>query len=167
MIKSSHKARNSLIFGGVTLASLGFVLNASSQQANPLNAARQIIEERKAAYKLIGASFRPLGNVLKGTTPYDAAIVDKAVARTAYLAGFLDEASFPESTNLGESETKAKPDIWTKRAEFDKRLKDFQAHTQKLQAVNEADKSASEAFKTALNTVAQDCKSCHDDFRVK
>jgi len=166
MIKSSFKARKSLIIGGIILASFGFVLNASSQ-SNNLNAARQIIEERKAAYKLIGASFRPLGAILKGTTTYDAAVVDKAIARTAFLSGLLDESSFPESTNLGEPETKAKADIWTKRSEFDKRLKDFQAHIQKLQAVNEADKSGSDAFKTALNTVAQDCKGCHDDFRVK
>jgi len=148
------------------LASLGFVVAASSQTGG-LNAGRQTIEERKSAFKLIGANFRPLGNILKGTAQYDATVVDKAISRTAFLTGLLDETAFTEASNLGDPETKAKADIWTKRAEFDKRLKDFQAHFQKLKATNDTDKDATEAFKTALNTVAQDCKSCHDDFRVK
>lgn len=158
--------RNGPILGGVLLASLGFVVAASSQTPG-LNAGRQTIEERKSVFKLIGANFRPLGNILKGTAQYDATVVDKAISRTAFLTGFLDETAFTEASNLGDPETKAKADIWTKRAEFDKRLKDFQAHVQKLKATNDTDKDATEAFKTALNTVAQDCKSCHDDFRVK
>jgi len=158
--------RNGPILGGVLLTSLGFVVAASSQTPG-LNAGRQTIEERKSVFKLIGANFRPLGNILKGTAQYDATVVDKAISRTAFLTSFLDETAFTEASNLGDPETKAKADIWTKRAEFDKRLKDFQTHVQKLKATNDTDKDATEAFKTALNTVAQDCKSCHDDFRVK
>lgn len=167
MRKTSVMARRAMIFGGTLILSAGFVLSANSQTAPAgLNAARQAVDERKAIYKLIGANFRPIGAILKGTAQYDAAAVQKSIDRVVFLSGFLDEA-FPESSNLGDPETKAKADIWTNRADFDKKEKDFQAHALAFQKVNETEKGATEAFKTAANAVAQDCKACHDDFRLK
>jgi cytochrome c556 len=128
--------------------------------------ARVAIENRKAVYTLIGNNFRLIGSVLKGSTPYDAAGVKKSITRVVFLSGLADDA-FPEISNLGEPETKAKADIWTHRADFDKKLKDFQTHLVALQIVNDSDKNATEAFKTAAAAVGQDCKGCHDDFRVK
>jgi cytochrome c556 len=160
-------ARRAMIFGGILFLSAGFVLSANSQTApGGLNAARQAVDERKAVYKLIGANFRPIGNILKGTTQYDAATVQKSIDRVVFLSGLLDEA-FPDNSNLGDPETKAKPDIWVNRADFDKKEKDFQAHVLAFQKVNETEKGTTDAFKTAANAVAQDCKACHDDFRVK
>ena len=139
---------------------------ATAPAAAAPSPARVAIENRKAVYTLIGNNFRLIGGVLKGSTPYDAAAVQKSIARVVFLSGLVDDA-FPDVSNVGEPETKAKPDIWAKRAEFDKKLKDFQTHLVALQIVNDTDKNASEAFKTAAAAVGQDCKSCHDDFRVK
>jgi cytochrome c556 len=167
MRKTSLTACRAAVFSGTLLLSLGFVLSANSQTApGGLNAARQAVDERKAVYKLIGASFRPIGNVLKGSAPYDAAIVQKSIDRLVFLSGLLDEA-FPDISNLGEPETKAKPDIWTNRADFDKKEKDFQTQALAFQKVNETEKGATDAFKTAANAVGQTCKACHDDYRVK
>lgn len=138
---------------------------AAGAPAQP-SPARLAIENRTAVFTLIGNNFRLIGNVLKGATPYDAAAVQKSIARVVFLSQLVDDA-FPDVSNVGEPETKAKPDIWTKRADFDKKLKDFQTHLVALQLVNDTDKSASEAFKTAATAVGQDCKACHDDFRVK
>lgn len=168
MRKTSMRMCYTRILGGALLLSTGYVLQAYSQTPPPggLNAARQAVDERKSIYKLISANFRLIGNVLKGSTPYDAAAVQKSIDRVVFLSGLLDDA-FPENSNLGEPETKAKPDIWTHRADFDKKEKDFQAHALALQKVNETDKGATEAFKTAAAATGQDCKSCHDDFRLK
>lgn len=168
MRETSMRARCTQILGAALLLSAGVVLSANSQTppAGGLNAARQAIDERKAIYKLIGANFRPIGNVLKGSTPYDAAAVQKSIDRVAFLSGFLDEA-FPENSNLGEPETKAKADIWTNRADFEKKEKQFQADILALQKVNETEKGATEAFKTAAAAAGQDCKACHDDYRAK
>ncbi len=168
MRETSMRARHARVLGGTLLLSMGLILSANSQTppSGGLNAARQAVDERKAIYKLIGANFRTIGNVLKGATPYDAAAVQKSIDRVAFLSGLLDEA-FPENSNLGDPETKAKPDIWTHKEDFDKKEKDFQLHVVALQKVNETEKGATDAFKAAANTVAQDCKSCHDDFRAK
>jgi cytochrome c556 len=168
MRETSMRARCALVLSTTLLLSTGFILSANSQtpQAGGLNVARQAVDERKAIYKLIGANFKPIGNVLKGTTPYDAATIQKSIDRVVFLSGLLDEA-FPENSNLGDPETKAKADIWINRADFDKKEKDFQVHALALQKVNETEKGATDAFKTAATAVGQDCKACHDDYRLK
>jgi cytochrome c556 len=129
-------------------------------------AARQTIEARKAAYTLIGRNFRPIGDVLKGTVKYDDVDVEKRIARIAFLSGLLNE-EFPESTNLGEPETKAKADLWGNRADFDKRLREFQDHVVALADINARDKGPTDAFKAAATTLGQDCKGCHDTYKAK
>ncbi|WP_026595880.1 c-type cytochrome [Methyloferula stellata] len=168
MREISMRARCAGILGATLLLSTGFILSANSQTppAGGLNAARQAVDERKAVYKLIGASFKPIGNVLKGSTQYDAATIQKSIDRVVFLSGLLDEA-FPENSNLGDPETKAKADIWTNHADFEKKEKNFQTHVLALQKVNETEKGATEAFKTAAAAVGQDCKACHDDYRLK
>jgi cytochrome c556 len=156
-----------IVFG----VSLGIPAGAQTaapagQPAPATVAARQAIEARKAAYALIGRNFRPLGDILKGTVKYDDADVEKGIARIAFLAGLVNE-EFPESSNLGEPDTKAKPDIWSNRADFDKRLRELQLHIAALAEVNATDKAPSEAFKAAVTTLGQDCKGCHDTYKLK
>ena len=131
-----------------------------------VNAGRQAADERKAVLKLIGANFRPLGALLKDAAQYDGAVASKRIARVSFLAGFLNE-SFPENSNLGEPDTKAKPDIWTHHEDFDKSLKQFQDHLVALANVNDKEKGLTEPLKVALAAVAQDCKSCHETYKVK
>jgi cytochrome c556 len=139
---------------------------AAAPAAGGANAARQAVDVRKSIFKLIGANFRPLGALLKDGGQYDAADASKRITRVVFLSGLLNEA-FPDISNIGEPDTKAKPEVWTKHAEFEKSLKDFQDHLVALADVNEKEKGLTEPFKTALGAVAQDCKSCHDEFKLK
>jgi len=159
--------------GGSVLLAVSLALSVDAQTAPPsaptaapTPAARQAIEARKAAYTLIGRNFRPLGDVLKGTVNYADAEVETRITRIAFFSGLVHE-EFPESSNLGEPETKAKPDIWTNRADFDKRLRDLQLHVVALADVNARDRGPSDAFKAAVTTLGQDCKGCHDNFKAK
>jgi cytochrome c556 len=139
---------------------------APAAAPTPLSQARQIVETRRAIYTLIGANFRPLGAVLKGEKPYDAADAEKRLARIVFLTALLDEA-FPDSSNIGLPDSKTKAEAWSNRDDFGKKLKEFQDNTAALQKVNLAEKSGTDAFKTALKTVAQNCKGCHDDYKEK
>ncbi len=138
----------------------------AAPSAAPTPAARQTIEARKAAFTLVGRNFRPIGEVLKGNVKYEDIDVTKHIARIAFLSNLLQE-EFPDSTNLGEPETKAKPDVWANRADFDKRLHDFQLHAVALAEVNARDKGLTDSVKTAVTTLGQDCKGCHDTYKVK
>lgn len=146
-------------------ATIAVAVHAQTPPAGP-SPARQAIEVRKATYTLIAANFRPIGAVLQGKAEYDSAEIQKRATRVAFLAGLLNEA-YPDVSNVGEPDTKAKAEIWSNRAEFDKRLKDFQEHLATLVAVSAKEKTAGDAFKTAAGAAAQDCKGCHDNFRAK
>jgi cytochrome c556 len=163
MMRVSMSARQIARTSSVLVLAAGIILSANAQTGTP--AAREAIEVRKSVFTLIAANFQPVGNVLK-SNQYDAAEVQKSLARLKFLSEEAAEA-FPPVSNIGEPETKAKPDIWANRAEFDKKLSDFQTHVTQLAQVNETEKGPTSAFKTAAGLVGQDCKGCHDSFKAK
>lgn len=137
----------------------------SAAQAGP-NSAKQAISVRKAAFTLIGNSFKPIGDAVQGKAEYNQVDIQKRANRILVLSEFLDH-SFPEESNLGEPDTKTKADAWTKKAEFDKKLKEFQEHAATLVKVAATEKTATDTFKEAFGAAAKDCKSCHETFKVK
>jgi len=156
-----------VIFTGVIIAS------ANAQSAPPAapsaggpSPTKQAVENRKAAYTLIGNYFRWFGAVAKGTIPYDEAEATKRAARIAFLS-VLPEENFPEASNVGEPDSKAKADIWSSRADFDKKLHEFQAHAVALVETNAKEKGATDSFKAAVAALGQDCKGCHDSYKAK
>lgn len=130
------------------------------------NPGKQAIAVRKAAFVLIANSFKPIGDTSQGKIEYNQTEIQKRANRIAVLSEFLD-ASFPETSNLGEPDTKASPDIWKKKTDFDKQLKDFQAHAATLVKVAATEKTSSDAFKEAASAIGKDCKGCHDSYKVK
>lgn len=126
--------------------------------------AKQVIEVRRALFTLIGSNFRPAGDTLQGKLPYDAAELQRRIARVAFLAPQLSEV-FPEHSATGD--TKAKPEIWSNRVDFDSRLKDFQSHVLALAEVTDKQPGNVDAFKAAAAAVGKDCKACHDDYKSK
>ena len=154
--------------GAVFLAA-AIAATAHSQTTPPAGApgpspARQAVDARKAAFTLIGANFHPLGAILKGAAPADATEVNKRATRLAFLAGLLDE-NFPDASNLGAPDSKAKAEIWSDRADFDKKLKNFQGDAAALVQVSGDGKGSADAIKAAIAAVGQDCKACHDKYR--
>lgn len=152
---------------GSTLSFFSHAQQAAAPEANP---ARKAIEARKAVFVLIANNFKPIGDTLQGKTPYDAAEIQKRAERVAFLADFIGDA-FPEVSNTGLPDTKAKPEVWSDRVGFDKKLADFREHTAALVKVSAAEpatsKTVSDAFKTAAAAVGQDCKGCHEAYKVK
>ncbi len=140
---------------------------AHAQTAPPVaSPSKQAIEARKAAFTLIGQNFKPIGDAFQGKAPYDQAQVRTRAERVAFLAKLLPE-SFPDVSNVGEPGTRTKPEAWTNRADYDRRLKDFAEHSAALTQVAARETTASDAFKSAAAAVAQDCKGCHDSYRAK
>lgn len=128
--------------------------------------AKQAIAVRKAAFVLIANNFKPIGEVLQGKAPYNQAELVKRAERVAFLSQLLD-GTFPADSNLGAPDTKSKPEIWEKKAEFDKLIKEFQVNAATLAQVAAKETTASDAFKKAAKAVADGCKGCHDSFKDK
>ena len=73
---------------------------------------------------MIETYFAPLGNVVKGSTRYDEAEVQKRAVRVAFLANILSfSETYPDVSNLGRPDTNAMPNVWANRQDFERRLR--------------------------------------------
>ena len=118
------------------------------------------IEYRQSVYTLIKWNFAPIGAMVKGEVPYDAAAVTRHAAFLETLSKMPLEGFTPGS-DVGD--TKAKPDIWKNRQEFEKLMTDFQEQITKLnQVAGSGDRAA---VKEQFGATAKSCKNCHDKFR--
>lgn len=169
-----------VVASGILIAGTALTLSVSAQTAPPAGAAAtpppanaaggppsasdQAIAVRKAVYTLIGNNFSPIGGVLQGKTAFDGVEATKRAERVAFLSTLAVDA-YPDISKTGN--TRAKPEIWTNRADFDKKLKDFTDHSNALVAVLHKDSKDEDGFKAAAKLVASDCKGCHEDFRTK
>lgn len=120
-----------------------------------------VVEERQALMKEMGAQTRPIGGMLRGQVPFD---LDKVKSGLKVFAENAEKAAplFPESSK-GAEKTEALPAIWENKDKFEASLtklnKDAQAALASI--TDEA------SFKAQMPKVLQNCGACHNDFRKK
>ena len=147
--------KNAAIAAALCLAATAWV--ASAQQVKPENQ----IKLRKSAYALMNYYLGSLAAMAEEKKPYNK---DEA-ARNADMIAMLSDVPkgfFGEGTDKGE--TKAKPEIWQKRADFDARMDKMITETRKLPHAARTDLAA---VKKAVGDVGDACQACHDDYRAK
>lgn len=122
----------------------------------------QLLKYRKAVYQTMVWNFSPMSQMAQGKIPYDAAEFEMRAARVAALAPMLAESYSEESRTVAGS--KAKPELWANRADFDAKLKDLVDRSATLATVA---KSGDEArSKQAFMDTAGACKACHDKYKA-
>ncbi len=129
---------------------------ASTAFADPILDRQALMKERG---KLVGA----LSKVVKGEEAFDAASVLASLQALQVNAEKFDvDALFPAGSDQGD--TTASPKIWEDMAGFkaaeDKYLADVKA------AVAAAPADA-DALKAQFGTIASNCGTCHQSYRVK
>ena len=120
-----------------------------------------VVEQRQALMKEMGAQTRPIGAMMRGQEPFDLA---KAQAG---LKVFSENSKkfvtlFPESSKNAEK-TDALPTIWENKAKFETVGNKLSQDAQTAMA-NIKDEAS---FKTEMPKVLQNCGACHNDFRKK
>lgn len=121
-----------------------------------------LVKQRQAAMTLIGKYFGPLGAMVKGTAPYNAAVVQRNAGYLETLAQ-MPWDGFHESTR-GEKSA-ARPAVWEKAAEFKQAQERLQGEVAKLVQVAKGGDEAS--VKNQIAAVSRACGGCHDNFREK
>lgn len=121
-----------------------------------------LVKQRQAAMTLIGKYFGPLGAMVKGTAPYNAAVVQRNAGYLEVLAQ-MPWDGFHESTK-GEK-SGALPAVWEKAAEFKQAQERMQGEIAKLVQVAKGGDEA--AVKNQIAAVSRTCGGCHDNFREK
>lgn len=142
----------------LTVSAFAFSLSFGAALAGP----NEAVEARQAQMKVSGKSIGALAGILKGETPYDAALV-KA---TTDAMGAAYQASIAAGSWAPESQTatiphRMKPEFWTDTAGAAAERKGFE---DALAAVAASTDEAS--FKAAFPALGASCASCHEKFRA-
>ena len=146
-----------VLAGGIL--GMGVLTVASAAEVKPEDA----VKYRQSVYTVIGWNFKPMGAMVKGEIPFDAA----AVARHAQYVEMMSKAA-PEGFTKGSGpdvvkNTEAKPEIWTNWSKFETKMNDFQQEATKLAEVAKGGKEAD--IKAQFGKTAETCKACHKEFR--
>lgn len=124
-------------------------------------AAHAMHEARVKAMKEMGGHMGAIGKVVKGEMAYSEEVVAHAEA--------LEKAShelltwFPEGS-MGGEDSRAKPEIWSDWAGFEKAAKDYEMATPKLVAAAKTGDTAQ--IGAALKDVGKTCGGCHKPYRT-
>lgn len=117
---------------------------------------KDVVEYRQRTMKTLQEQTAIIGEIVSGAVPADNL---PAHAEAIALAAQLSAKSFDAKIPGGE----AKPEIWTKWADFSKRMTEFATATRLF--ADTAKKGATLAEMTSILTQALPCKECHDVYR--
>jgi len=125
---------------------------------------QQIIAARQASYEMSVMTFTEMQKAMKdGGEAKKQGFAAEGLAKWAKVLPTL----FPTGTATGQTRmgTKAKPEIWTDRAGFDKAAATYIAATAKLAAFAEANDTP--GFAAQLGEVKNACDSCHKTYKAR
>jgi len=120
------------------------------------------IKYRQSALFLLGQHFGPIAAMAQAKIPFDQDVA----ARNAALAETFSKLPwdrFGPGTDQGN--TKAKPEVWTKQADFKAKADKMQSEVAKLAQV--AKSGDFDALKAQVGETGKSCKACHDEYRNK
>ena len=150
--------KKKMVMAAVALAlGTGAAFQAAAQ-AKP----EQLVKQRQSGMALINWYFGPIGAMMRGDRPYDPAIVMRNADYLEVLSKMPMEG-FQPSTK--DEKTKARPEVWTDKAKFDKAMENMQGEIAKFKQVAHGGDQG--AIKAQFGAVGKSCANCHDDFRVK
>jgi cytochrome c556 len=129
--------------------------------ALPVMAGDSPQEARHELMEGVGGAAKNIGKMLKGETPFDAALANESLATWAESAEPFGDM-FPAGSESGY-DTEAKASIWTDRAGFDEQVALFAEKTAAAAATMPQDL---DTLKAAAGPVFKVCKSCHEGYRI-
>ena len=151
--------RLSLIASGMVVASLVIGIGAGCAGKSMSKAGSgDVVADRQRVMKLQGASWADIQAKAKAGNIEGIAVNAETLAMTAQQIPAL----FPEGSLTEKS--KAKPEVWQKRAEFDAAAKNLEAQAEKLR---DAARAKNEQLTQDLvkDFGRQACGTCHTPFR--
>jgi len=144
----------------ISILITSFVFGAAyAQFAKPEDA----IEYRKSAMFLIAQHFKRMGAVVQGKAIYEKDAFSANANVVQMLATLPWEASMEPGTDKGD--TTLNSAVFDKPGQFKKAAESFQTATAIL--ARTAKGGDLSAIKAQFGKVAQNCKSCHQQFRKK
>ncbi len=144
------KTRSALLFGSLTF----LIASIAVAQTPPRIGSGDVVADRIRLMRLNSASLKDLQAKAKADD-IEAIAVN---AETIALDAMHIPALFPPGSATGKS--RAKPEIWTKRTEFEAAAKNLQEQAEKLRDAARA-KDAATTQELVKNFPKQTCGRCH------
>jgi cytochrome c556 len=132
---------------------VGLAATVAMAQQNP-------ILVRQEAMKKMNDDAKALSAMVKGDASYDAAKVNAVLSSWDETVKQKLPTLFPDDSKTGDK-TRAKPEIWEKKADFDAKIADFA----KAVAEAKAQAGSADSFKAAYPNLTKACDSCHQSYR--
>ena len=150
--------RRTMIGGLVVAASLvGLARAADTVTLKP----DDVIAARQAGFDLQGGVLAAMKAAVDAGGPVKP-LTDGAKGLSSW--GHVIPTLFPDGTQTGRN-TKAKPEVWSDRAGFEKAAAAFTAAAEKLAALAEADDRP--GFAAQFKDTAAQCGACHRGYRER
>jgi cytochrome c556 len=151
-----------ILLGLAALAGAG--LAQAQTAATPAPSLAQIVLARQASLEMSGVTFIQMKHAMESA---EQAKNESSAANALALWAKTLPAMFPAGTAIGQTSitSKAKPEIWTNRPQFESRAADYAAATAKLSDLAKADDAA--GFTAQLDAVRKTCSACHEDFKAR
>ena len=118
---------------------------------------------RQSYFALVGMTFGPMADMVKGKIDWDEATFQRWASDLAALSTVQVERGFAPGSEQGK--TRAKPEIWLDMDDFSEKLANFRQEAAVLSEVAMAGDRA--AIGEQLSKTGGTCKACHDDYKSK
>lgn len=130
------------------------------------DAVEDAIRAREGYMDLVSIEMGALAAMAKGEAPYDATAAEAHARDLGALSGYAYPELFVPGSAKPErpGKTRALPEIWADKADFDAKFGDFVSAISALQSQAGAGQAA---LGPALGKVGATCKACHDAYRAK
>ncbi|MFT6304551.1 MAG: cytochrome c556 [Granulosicoccus sp.] len=154
-----------------TAVLLGILIIAGQIMAH--SGAMGIVKERMDGMSILGDHAKSVGNMLKGKTPFQIAVVQEA-AQSFVTHGEQIPNLFPNTKESREgAETEALPVIWDNWENFTALATQFTEDSQKLLTLSgvlstdsQSAEDQSRAVRAAFFRSSKSCSACHERFRL-
>ena len=118
---------------------------------------------RQSWFALVAANFGPMVSAVKGEIPWDQAKMEAWANDLAALSTLDVMRGFADGSDQGT--TRAKPEIWQNKDDFNSKMDTLHKELAKLQQVTAAGDRPAIAIQVGVAGKA--CKSCHDEYKAE
>jgi cytochrome c556 len=118
---------------------------------------------RQSWFTLLAMNFGPMGAMAKGEIPWDESQVQGYAADLEAVTKLDLMRGFPDGSDKGT--TRAKPEIWKNKADFEAKLGDLRTAAAELNAA--AASGDRKQITDKVGATGKACKACHDEYKAK
>jgi len=118
---------------------------------------------RQSWFAMVAMNFGPMASSVKGEIPWNQEMMQGWANDLATLTTLNIMRGFGDGSDKGT--TRAKPEIWENKADFESKMNDLKTAVAALQKT--AAGGDREAIAADVGAVGKACKACHDEYKSK